>query len=473
MTASFCNPGTTHPDTTMSVFCNNCAQLTCVGGNDQGGGTCGNDSQFTWCSQAGTTYYITVGGWLSSTGTGPVELLVTEGASCSTPPNCSPAYCASGATSSADSLCGKVALNGYVNDTTGTCATYSDFTGASVTTLNQGSMYSVDVTVDTCGGCYGKWAKVFIDWNQDLDFTDAGEQVYTSGATSSSCPQTFSGSFTVPAGATLGDTRMRVVVRESGSESSTTSCGTFTWGETEDYTITVGPSSPVVQGPWDDDDGDEVPNFCDNCPNDANAGQEDADGDGNGDPCDICPGFDDFADADGDTVPDGCDACPGFDDFADADGDTVADGCDNCPNIPNTNQADGDGDGVGNVCDNCPNTANPTQVDSDGDGNGNACDLCPGFDDYDDADGDGVPGNGTGCDQCPDKPDGAEGALGDDDGDGVLNCNDQCIGVDDAVFAPGCVGQIPAASEWGLAVLALLLLVGGKLYFGRREAALS
>ncbi|MCO6436648.1 MAG: IPTL-CTERM sorting domain-containing protein [Phycisphaerae bacterium] len=30
------------------------------------------------------------------------------------------------------------------------------------------------------------------------------------------------------------------------------------------------------------------------------------------------------------------------------------------------------------------------------------------------------------------------------------------------------MGKIPAASEWGLAVLALMLLVAGKLYFGRQ-----
>jgi len=42
--------------------------------------------------------------------------------------------------------------------------------------------------------------------------------------------------------------------------------------------------------------------------------------------------------------------------------------------------------------------------------------------------------------------------------------------VDDAVFAPECVGQIPTVSEWGLVILALLLLVAGKVYFGRRTA---
>ena len=32
-------------------------------------------------------------------------------------------------------------------------------------------------------------------------------------------------------------------------------------------------------------------------------------------------------------------------------------------------------------------------------------------------------------------------------------------------------GAIPAVSEWGLAIMALLLLTGAKIYFGRRRSA--
>ena len=38
-----------------------------------------------------------------------------------------------------------------------------------------------------------------------------------------------------------------------------------------------------------------------------NPDQNDDDGDGNGDVCDLCPGFDDSIDSDGDGIPDGCD----------------------------------------------------------------------------------------------------------------------------------------------------------------------
>ena len=64
-----------------------------------------------------------------------------------------------------------------------------------------------------------------------------------------------------------------------------------------------------------------------------------------------------------------------------------------------------------------------------------------------------------------------EGRDADEDADGVADCNDQCPGVDDGVFAPGCATAIPAVSQWGLVILALLLLTAGKVYFARRRLA--
>ena len=78
-----------------------------------------------------------------------------------------------------------------------------------------------------------------------------------------------------------------------------------------------------------------------------------------------------------------------------------------------------------------------------------------------------------GCPNDPNKVNWGQCGCGvpdtDTDGDGVADCIDQCPGVDDAIFAPGCIGAIPAVSEWGLVILALLLLVAGKVYFGRRR----
>ncbi len=73
-------------------------------------------------------------------------------------------------------------------------------------------------------------------------------------------------------------------------------------------------------------DGDQICGMLDNCPNVANNGQADLDGDGEGDACDN-----------------------------DIDGDGDLNISDNCPLIVNSDQADADGDGVGDVCDPFPN----------------------------------------------------------------------------------------------------------------------
>lgn len=83
-----------------------------------------------------------------------------------------------------------------------------------------------------------------------------------------------------------------------------------------------------LPGAGPDDDGDTVPDACDDCPGfDDHA---DADGDTIADGCDLCAGGNDLADVDGDGVPDACDRCPGFDDAADVDFDGFPDACDGC-----------------------------------------------------------------------------------------------------------------------------------------------
>lgn len=82
---------------------------------------------------------------------------------------------------------------------------------------------------------YGVW----IDYNHDNDFNDAGEQV-------ADLYSDFSGfiafDFTVPSNAPLGTARMRVVMSH---DSQATPCGNYARGETEDYTVLVSDTSTV------------------------------------------------------------------------------------------------------------------------------------------------------------------------------------------------------------------------------------
>jgi hypothetical protein len=68
-------------------------------------------------------------------------------------------------------------------------------------------------------------------------------------------------------------------------------------------------------------------------------------------------------DQDGDGIPDYEDNCSSIPnpDQLDIDEDDVGDVCDNCPDLANPDQTDSDGDGVGDMCDNCSATANSDQ----------------------------------------------------------------------------------------------------------------
>ncbi|HEV8199957.1 MAG TPA: thrombospondin type 3 repeat-containing protein [Candidatus Polarisedimenticolia bacterium] len=118
-----------------------------------------------------------------------------------------------------------------------------------------------------------------------------------------------------------------------------------------------------------DYDCDGVPDAQDNCPYNANPGQQDFNANGHGDVCD----FDD----DSDGVPDAVDRCPfvANPDQTDTDNDGVGDACDDCPTDPVN---DGDKDGVCGS-DNCPFAVNPDQADTDGDGQGDLCDSDDGI----------------------------------------------------------------------------------------------
>ncbi|NIM16707.1 MAG: PKD domain-containing protein [Candidatus Aminicenantes bacterium] len=107
---------------------------------------------------------------------------------------------------------------------------YTDFTYIS-TNVTKGASVSVYLTPGFVSSSYTEYWRVWIDYNKDGDFADSGETVF-SGTGSS----TVSGSFTVPTSASSGSTRMRVSMRYGGYPSS---CGTFTYGEVEDYTVNI------------------------------------------------------------------------------------------------------------------------------------------------------------------------------------------------------------------------------------------
>ncbi|MDQ1353601.1 MAG: large repetitive protein, partial [Acidobacteriota bacterium] len=135
-------------------------------------------------------------------------------------------YCTSSGTSQTRGYISRVQV-GSLDNSSGS-STYSNFTALNAN-LTAGSSASVSLTPS--GTTYTEYWKIWIDYNRDGDFADSGENVYSgSGKT------TKTGSFTVPSATLKGTARMRVSMR-SGSNPS--NCGSFTYGEVEDYTVNI------------------------------------------------------------------------------------------------------------------------------------------------------------------------------------------------------------------------------------------
>lgn len=154
-------------------------------------------------------------------------LSVTTGTT-TTPPV---AYCASKGNSTSDEKIGKVVFGTINNTSTGT-AGYENFT-TQIANVNKGTAYTITITPKWTSTSYNEGYAVFIDYNGDGDFADAGETVFTKAA-SKTTPVT--GSITIPASALTGNTRMRVSMKYNGIP---TSCETFSYGQVEDYTLNI------------------------------------------------------------------------------------------------------------------------------------------------------------------------------------------------------------------------------------------
>ncbi|MCF0206594.1 MAG: hypothetical protein HUK15_04125, partial [Bacteroidales bacterium] len=123
------------------------------------------------------------------------------------------------------------AITNLNNSSSGFGASYSDYYSTVNMTALAGT--TVNFTLTVAGGSQQGYA-VWVDWNDDGDFSDTGEKVAGSSSTQAS---PISGSFTIPASAALGTHRMRVVVdRNTAAPSDPCQAAR---GEFEDYALRV------------------------------------------------------------------------------------------------------------------------------------------------------------------------------------------------------------------------------------------
>ncbi|WP_298417448.1 GEVED domain-containing protein [uncultured Kordia sp.] len=150
------------------------------------------------------------------------------------------AQCTSSGNNVGDEYISEVQLNATsLNlDTTSPGVGYTDLTGLGPFNLTAGVSSSVSVTKFWTGTVYDEGVAVWIDYNQDNVFDNATEQIFLDGA---SQVTTVTGNFTVPLTALAGNTRMRVRMQyfNNPGDLITTACGTFNFGEVEDYTVNI------------------------------------------------------------------------------------------------------------------------------------------------------------------------------------------------------------------------------------------
>ena len=126
---------------------------------------------------------------------------------------------------------------GGINNTTGAeTGNYGDYS-TMVANATQGGTLPIDITLET-GYDYDMWA--WVDWNNDLDFTDAGEEVFL-GTSAAANPTIFSASIAIPTAAALGNYRIRIGGADAslGTTSPSFPCYTGSYAAFEDYTLNV------------------------------------------------------------------------------------------------------------------------------------------------------------------------------------------------------------------------------------------
>lgn len=116
---------------------------------------------------------------------------------------------------------------------------YGFITGAT-RNLTKGQTYNFTVNPSSAGNSIQ--LTIWIDYNKDGTFSN-GEKIFT---TTSATTDPITGSFTVPGNATLvSKTRMRVVANFSSNPGDP--CGSYAYGETEEFFINIISSTPCLQ----------------------------------------------------------------------------------------------------------------------------------------------------------------------------------------------------------------------------------
>lgn len=183
----------------------------------------GNSLTYSFVGTMATTYYYTI---VPFNAAGPA----TDCTEMSFSTNVNGCYCPSVPTSNDGN--GITSVQVQSTDFPTTDVTYFDHT-ATIVNMSQGISNNVQITFGT-GVTYNTY--ILIDFNNDLDFTDEGELVYTGESTNAN-PMTLNASFIMPLTAPLGQHRMRIVTADFMA--TVDPCYSGSWGVTLDFAINI------------------------------------------------------------------------------------------------------------------------------------------------------------------------------------------------------------------------------------------
>ena len=146
-------------------------------------------------------------------------------------------YCSTPSQWGVDSI-SKVQFAGIDNSSDPYSAVSNEYYLDQVGEVYQGSQYPFVLEANTNFGY--DYATVFIDWNQNGSFADAGETYEVGAMTSDGADGVqITGDITVPAGAAIGKTRMRVMLNWDVSMTNPCDNTDYFFGQSEDYMLDV------------------------------------------------------------------------------------------------------------------------------------------------------------------------------------------------------------------------------------------
>ncbi|MGB3526739.1 MAG: GEVED domain-containing protein [Flavobacteriales bacterium] len=212
-------------DAVMELFSGDCTGLTSIVCGDPTFPSTGPVTEVTPLTglTVGETYYLRVYDYAHGSTGHNFTICITTGV----PPA---QYCVP---TQADPTEGDYIANvtlGSINNTTAGANNYEDYTEQS-TMLEQGGSYTLSITSGTYGEDY---FAAWIDYNMDTTFQVTEKLGEFEGTTPG---ELITLSFTVPADATLGTTRLRV--RCAYGIADMDACAEYNYGEIEDYHVEV------------------------------------------------------------------------------------------------------------------------------------------------------------------------------------------------------------------------------------------